>query len=159
MSRRSVQGREVVSRKSIERRVSVTKDRSLESGVITTGDGCWQAYLAEEVCRSRKPDFVARSFGKPKLAEDPWACWAYSCWVACEGSGACQVGCPGEGGVGWGVLRETRLGRRHQHRSHCLESARERSGMPDESQYMLQNTSGASASQSAIRIVKQLSRT
>lgn len=95
-----MQGREPMSRRSIERRVSVTKDPSLESGVITTGDGYWRAYLAEEVYLSRKPDFVVRSFGKPKLAGDPWACWAYSCWVACEGSGAYQAGCPEEGDVG-----------------------------------------------------------
>lgn len=71
MSRRGVQGREAKSRKSIERRVSVTKDQSLESGVITTGDGCWQAYQAEEVSQSHRPDFVARSFDKPRLAGGP----------------------------------------------------------------------------------------
>ena len=71
MSSGDVQGREAMSRKSIERRVSVTKNQYSRSGVITTGDGCWQAYRAEEVCRSRRPDFVAHSFDKPKLAEDP----------------------------------------------------------------------------------------
>lgn len=119
---------------NIERRVSVTKDPSLGSGVITTDDGCQQAYLVEEVGLNHKPDSVARSFGKPRLAGDQWACWACSYW-AYEGSGACQVGCLEEGGAGWEVLRETRPGHHRRRRSRCLGLVREHSGMPGNSQH------------------------
>lgn len=91
---------------------------------MADGD-CWEACRVEGGFRNRNPDSVARSSGKPKPAEGPWAYLACSV-RAWEGSGAFQVDCPEEGDAGWEALRASRLDHLRRHRSRCLEWAQER---------------------------------
>lgn len=98
------------------------------------GGGCLVACQAG-ACRSRSPDFSARSSDMPWLVEDPWGCLEACCTqVAYEGSGACQGDCPEEEGVGClQTPRETQPGRPRLHHFR-FQTARERSDTPIQNQ-------------------------